>query len=80
MDQSPLAGLTKLLTILLTKARSRNSPSAHQQANEKLNVEESHCRAPFGPRPKVVKFMEEGRRIVTIGTGKRLLGGVAYCV
>lgn len=51
-----------------------------KQANEKLNVEESHCRASFGPRPKVVKFMEAGRRIVTIGTGKRLLGGVAYCV
>lgn len=80
MDQSPLVGLTMLLTVLFTEARRRNSPSAHQQANEKQNVVESHYRAPFGPRPKEVKFMEAGRRIVTVGTGKGLSGGVASCV
>lgn len=79
MDQSPLVGLTTLLTVLFTEARRRNSPSAHQQANEKQNVE-SHYRAPFGPRLKEVKFMEARRRIVTVGAGKGLSGGVASCV
>lgn len=61
-----------LLTILFTSARSRNSPSAHQQANEnQMWWGHTHYKAPFGPKPKVTKFMEAGR-IVTIGINKRL--------